>query len=212
MNYNTVFMKTLPTKVKTLNYQFIYKRIFELLNMEEIQDHFYGNIYTCFFSQVGFPFENIYKRSDNKNYSDLKYGDVIIMDEIVNYSKLYQHVSKDINLFEFIFIEQYIDRDPDPTIVDVWKNKIPINIEYKTMNKTLMHIYNYSDLKNKDENLFYEFIQFIRKNKTQYIQYVFQYFKSLYPEKYETITMQCDDISKLNEMIWEEYCNKYLFC
>lgn len=210
MSYNTVFMKTFPTKVKTLDCQFIYRRIFELLNIEDIQQHFYENIYTCFFSQIGFPFENVYTKSDNKNYSDLKYGDVIILDEIVNYSKLYQHVSKDISVFEYIFIEQYLDRNPDPNIADVWKNKIPINLEYKIMNKTSMPIYNYSDLKNKDENLFNEFTQFIHKHKSDYIQYIFLHFKSIYPEKYETITLQCDDISKLNEMIWEEYFNRYL--
>jgi len=46
------------------------------------------------------------------------------------------------------------------------------------MNKTSMPIYNYSDLKNKDENLFNEFTQFIHKHKSDYIQYIFLHFKS----------------------------------
>ena len=208
MNYSPILMKSLPTKVKALDHNFIYKRIFELLPVSELQNSFYDNVYLCFFSQVGFPFENIYNKSDNKKYNDLKYGDVIVLDEVINYSRLYQHVSKDISNFECLFVEQYLDRNPDPNIEDVWQNKIPNCIEYKTMNNSTMPVYSISELKQKEELLLDEFMKFIVKHKYQYVQYLFQQFKTKYPEKYETITMQCDNIERLNELLCEEYITK----
>ena len=210
MNYPPILMKSLPTKVKALDHNFIYKRIFELLDVKELQNHFYENIYLCFFSQTGFPFETIYNKSDNMKFDDLKYGDVIVIDEIVNYSRLYQHVSKDINNFQCIFIEQYLDRNSDPNVLDVWKNNIPELIEYKTMNASHMPIYSISILKDKQELLLNDFTLFIVKHKSKYIQYLFQQFKIKFPEKHETITMQCDNIEKLHELLSNEFLNALL--
>jgi hypothetical protein len=208
MSYSPILMKSLPTKVKTLDHNFIYRRIFELLPVNELQNSFYDNIYLCFFSQAGFPFENVYNKSDNKSYKDLKYGDVIVLEEVINYSRLYQHVSKDINNFECLFIEQYLDRNPDPNIEDVWKTQTPKNVEYKTMNNSGMTVYSIEELNLKQELLLDEFIKFIVKHKNQYTQYLFQHFKTKYPEKYETITMQCDNMDRLNEMICDEFLSK----
>jgi hypothetical protein len=208
MSYSPILMKSLPTKVKTLDHNFIYRRIFELLPVNELQNSFYDNIYLCFFSQAGFPFENVYNKSDNKSYKDLKYGDVIVLEEVINYSRLYQHVSKDINNFECLFIEQYLDRNPDPNIEDVWKTQNPKNVEYKTMNNSGMTVYSIEELNLKQELLLDEFIKFIVKHKNQYTQYLFQHFKTKYPEKYETITMQCDNMDRLNEMICDEFLSK----
>jgi hypothetical protein len=211
MNYSPILMKSLPTKVKTIDHNFIFKRIFELLDVKEIQNHFYENIYLCFFSQTGFPMENIYNKSDNKKFDDLKYGDVIVLEEIINYSRLYQHVPKDINQFQCIFIEQYLDRNPDPNISDVWINKIPEFIEYKTMNNSQMPVYSILELKNKQELLLNEFTNFIVKHKNKYVQYLFQQFKNKFPEKHETITMQCDSIEKLHELLSEEFLKTLLY-
>jgi hypothetical protein len=210
MNYSPILMKSLPTKIKTLDHNFIYKRIYELLDVKELQNHFYENIYLCFFSQTGFPFENVYNKSDNKTFEDLKYGDVIVLEEIINYSRLYQHVSKDINQFQCLFIEQYLDRNPDPEVLDVWKNKVPEFIEYKTMNNSQMPIYSIAELKNKQELLLHDFTNFIMKHKNRYVQYLFQQFKIRFPEKHETITMQCDNIEKLNELLADEFINTVL--
>ena len=208
MSYSPILMKSLPTKVKTLDHNFIYRRIFELLPVNELQNSFYNNIYLCFFSQAGFPLESVYIKSDNKSYKDLKYGDVIVLEEVINYSRLYQHVSKDINNFECLFIEQYLDRNPDPNIEDVWKTQTPKNVEYKTMNNSGMTVYSIEELNLKQELLLDEFIKFIVKHKNQYTQYLFQHFKTKYPEKYETITMQCDNMDMLNEMICDEFLSK----
>lgn len=208
MSYSPILMKSLPTKVKTLDHNFIYRRIFELLPVNELQNSFYNNIYLCFFSQAGFPLESVYIKSDNKSYKDLKYGDVIVLEEVINYSRLYQHVSKDINNFECLFIEQYLDRNPDPNIEDVWKTQTPKNVEYKTMNNSGMTVYSIEELNLKQELLLDEFIKFIVKHKNQYTQYLFQHFKTKYPEKYETITMQCDNMDRLNEMICDEFLSK----
>jgi len=205
MSYSPILMKSLPTKVKTLDHNFIYRRIFELLPVRELQNSFYNNIYLCYFSQAGFPLENVYNKSDNKSYKDLKYGDVIVIEEVINYSRLYQHVSKDINNFECLFIEQYLDRNPDPNIEDVWKTQTPKNVEYKPMNNSGMTVYSIEQLNLKQELLLDEFIKFIVKHKNQYAQYLFQHFKTKYPEKYETITMQCDNMDRLNEMICDEF-------
>ena len=208
MSYSPILMKSLPTKVKTLDHNFIYRRIFELLPVTELQNSFYNNIYLCFFSQAGFPLESVYTKSDNKSYKDLKYGDVIVLEEVINYSRLYQHVSKDINNFECLFIDQYLDRNPDPNIEDIWKTQIPKNVEYKTMNNSGMTVYSIEELNLKQELLLDEFIKFIVKHKNQYAQYLFQHFKTKYPEKYETITMQCDNMDRLNEMICDEFLSK----
>ena len=205
MSYSPILMKSLPTKVKTLAHNFIYRRIFELLPVRELQNSFYNNIYLCYFSQAGFPLENVYNKSDNKSYKELKYGDVIILEEVINYSRLYQHVSKDINNFECLFIEQYLDRNPDPNIEDVWKTQTPKNVEYKPMNNSGMTVYSIEQLNLKQELLLDDFIKFIVKHKNQYAQYLFQHFKTKYPEKYETITMQCDNMDRLNEMICDEF-------
>ena len=208
MSYSPILMKSLPTKVKTLDHNFIYRRIFELLPVTELQNSFYNNIYLCFFSQAGFPLESVYTKSDNKSYKDLKYGDVIVLEEVINYSRLYQHVSKDINNFECLFIDQYLDRNPDPNIEDIWKTQIPKNVEYKTMNNSGMTVYSIEELNLKQELLLDEFIKFIVKHKNQYAQYLFQHFKTKYPEKYETMTMQCDNMDRLNEMICDEFLSK----
>ena len=109
MNYSPILMKSLPTKIKALDHNFIFKRIFELLDVKELQHHFYENTYLSFFSQTGFPFENVYNKSDNKTFDDLKNGDVIVIEEIINYSRLYQHVSKDINNFQCLFIDYFTE-------------------------------------------------------------------------------------------------------
>lgn len=210
MNYPPVLMKTLPTKIKAIDHNFIYKRFFELLDINTLQKQFYDNIYLCFFSQTGFPFENVYQKSDNKKYDELLYGDVIVIDEIINYSRLYQHVSKDINVFQCIFIEQYLDRNPDPNIIDVWKNKIPDFIEYKTMTKSEMPIYSISELKNKEELLTTDFTQFIIKHKSKYVMFLFQELKNKYPDKHDTITTHCDNIEKLHELLSQEFLNTFL--
>ena len=210
MNYSPILMKSLPTKIKALDHNFIFKRIFELLDVKELQHHFYENTYLSFFSQTGFPFENVYNKSDNKTFDDLKNGDVIVIEEIINYSRLYQHVSKDINNFQCLFIEQYLDRTSDPNISDIWKNKIPAIIEYKTMNNSQMPVYSILELKNKQELLLNDFIDFIKKNTIKYIQFLFQQFKNKYPEKHETITMQCDNIEKLNQLLIDEFLDTLL--
>jgi len=210
MNYPHILMKSLPTKTKPIDHNFIFKRFYELLDICALQKQFYDNIYLCFFSQTGFPFENIYQKSDDKKYSDLVYGDVIVIDEIVNYSRLYQHVSKDISLFECIFIEQYLERNPDPNVIDVWKNKIPNFIEYKIMEKSEMPIYSLRELKKKEELLTNDFMHFIIKNKSKYIMYLFQELKNKYPDKHDTIVTNCDNIEKLHELLFEEFLDTHL--
>jgi hypothetical protein len=207
MNYSPILMKSLPTKIKPIDHNFVYKRVFELLDVNTLQTQFYENIYLCFFSQTGFPFETIYDKSDNKKYEELKNGDVIVLEEIINYSRLYQHVSKDISQFECIFIEQYLDRNSDPNVLDIWKNKIPEFLEYKTMDKSQMTIYSISELQNKQELLLNEFTNFIVKHKSKYIQYIFQDLRTKFPEKYEAINTHCDNIEKLHELLFEQFFN-----
>jgi hypothetical protein len=71
-----------------------------------------------------------------------------------------------------------------------------------------MTVYSIEELNLKQELLLDEFIKFIVKHKNQYTQYLFQHFKTKYPEKYETITMQCDNMDRLNEMICDEFLSK----
>jgi hypothetical protein len=201
-------MKTLPTRVKSLDHNYIFTRIYELLDMSELHQNYYNSIYLCFFSQVGFPIGNSYQKSEIKSHDELSYSDVIILDEILNYSRLYQHVSRDINQYECLIIEQYLDRNTNPEVPDVWKHNIPSNLEYKHMDVSEMPILDLDTLKTNDLFLYDEFTKFIKKHANEYVKYVFQQLKNKYPAKYETITMQCDNIERLQELLLEAYLKK----
>ena len=55
-----------------------------------------------------------------------------------------------------------------------------------------------------------EFTNFILTHKSKYVQYLFQQFKIKFPEKYETITMHCDNIERLHELLSDEFINTLL--
>jgi hypothetical protein len=76
------------------------------------------------------------------------------------------------------------------------------------MDVSEMPILDLETLKTNDLFLYDEFTKFIKKHANEYVKYVFQQLKNKYPAKYETITMQCDNIERLQELLLEAYLKK----
>ena len=119
---NTVLNLKIPTKVRAeLTPDFISKRIPEILGAQkylEFQVNYYKYIYTWFMTTVGYPIRDVY--TEKVPHDKLSIGDVIVIEEVGNYGRLYQCVPNDDG---FLILEQVADSNSHPDIV-IWKTVI----------------------------------------------------------------------------------------
>jgi hypothetical protein len=190
-----------PVKVRSdLTPDFLRKRIPEILGIEytNIYRDFYNSIYHHFFSHVGYPVKEVFPL--NTPHDKLKLGDVITIEEVGNYSRLYQKTNTDIG---FLILEQSLDTTTNPDL-NVWKTIIksyPSQLEIYYKNSDVEGVLKLDDLKKEDAHLYHHFKEFIDTHKQMFAQCLID---KLPKEKAKVIHECNPDTPGMVNALWED--------
>jgi hypothetical protein len=203
--YNAQPMTLITSKKTELSPDFIAKRLKELIgnNFNEVKKNFYNNIYIHFFQHTGLPIQEIYNK--DKVHEDMLVGDVIAIDEIGHYSRLYQKVPKILDNREFLIIEQWLDTTPVDK--NIWCHIVPKNISVTTHFNKLEDsnfILDLNSLYENDQYLYNHFLNYLEKHNRLYVDYLLSF---IINEKVEIIKKQCIKWDKLVELCWYDFIN-----
>ena len=182
--------------------EFVYTRIIDILRSETLEEfyrNYYYQIYTHYFNQVGYPIGRVYEKHSVK-HEDLSIGDVIIMEEVGHYSRLYQKIPNN----NFLIIEQKLE---EASPENVWRHIISKQIQnfYFIMDHkidSIEYIYSVHRLKGDDIHLYNHFLNYIDRHKKDLLDSVL---KILPQEKAELIQKSCIDIDGLIHIIYGEF-------
>lgn len=200
---NTVLNLKIPNKVRNdLTPDFISKRISEIIGIEEylkFQQNYYKYIYVSFMSEVGFPIRDVY--TDKVPHEVLKIGDVIVIEEIGNYSRIYQRVP---NSYGFLILEQFADKHSNPEMI-IWKTRIsqvPPPVEnvgiYVGAGELIMGL---NILEINDQHLHRYFINYLNNQKRYYVDNLLN---RLPKDKAEVIRNYNPDWEGMVEKLWSD--------
>ena len=203
--YNNPSMTIVSSKKPELSPDFIARRLKELIgnNFSEIKSKFYNNVYIEFFRHSGLPIKEIYPK--DKVHEDMLDGDVIAIDEIGHYSILYQKVPRNLDIREFVILEQWLDTTPVDK--NIWCHIIPKNIPTTTKIINIDNsefILDLNSLLENDEYLYKHFLNYLEKHNSLYVDYLLSFIN---PEKVEIIKKQCIKWDKLVELCWSDFMN-----
>lgn len=203
--YNPQSLTLLTAKKPELSPDFIAKRLKELIgnNFNEVKKNFYNNIYIHFFQHTGLPIQEIYNK--DKVHEEMLVGDVIAIDEIGHYSRLYQKVPKNLDNREFLIIEQWLDTTPVDK--NIWCHIIPKKIDMLTQINNIDNsdfVLDLNNLLKNDEYLYNHFLNYLEKHNRLYVDYLLSF---IMVEKVEIIKRQCIKWDKLVELCWSDFMN-----
>ena len=200
----TILNLKIPNKTRSdLTPEFILKRIPEIIGTEkyrEFQENYYKYIYTWFMTEVGFPIRDVY--TERVPHDELSIGDVIVIEEVGNYSRLYQRVP---NHNGFLILEQFADRVSNKEMV-IWNTqirRIPNPIENVGEYEDLGHIiYNLNDLETNETYLCGYFRNYLNNQKAYYIDNLLN---TLPQDKAEVIRKFNPDWEGMVEKLWADF-------
>ena len=191
-----------PVKVRNdLTPAYLRRRIPEILDIEysNICSDFYNSIYHHFFSHVGYPVKEVF--SIGTAHEDLNLGDVITVEEVANYSRLYQKTNTDLG---FIILEQSLDTTSNPE-VNVWKTIIksnPPKLEIYYKNSSPEGVLKLDDLKREDVHLYHHFKEFIDTHRQIFAECLID---KLPREKSQVICEFNPDTPGMVNALWEDF-------
>jgi hypothetical protein len=206
--YNSMYtqpMSIVQSKKPELSPDFIAKRLKELIgdDFRQVMKKFYDNVYIQFFQHTGLPIQQIYPK--DKVHEEMLNGDVIAMDEIGHYSRLYQKVPKNVDIREFLILEQWLDTTPVDK--NIWCHIIPKNIPMTTQINNIDNsdfVLDLNSLLENDEYLYNHFLNYLEKHSKLYVDYLLSFIMA---EKVEIIKRQCIKWDKLVELCWYDFMN-----
>jgi hypothetical protein len=198
-------MSIVQSKKPELSPDFIAKRLKELIgdDFRQVMKKFYDNVYIQFFQHTGLPIQQIYPK--DKVHEEMLNGDVIAMDEIGHYSRLYQKVPKNVDIREFLILEQWLDTTPVDK--NIWCHIIPKNIPMTTQINNIDNsdfVLDLNSLLENDEYLYNHFLNYLEKHSKLYVDYLLSFIMA---EKVEIIKRQCIKWDKLVELCWYDFMN-----
>ena len=208
--YNSMYtqpMTLVPSKKPELSPDFIAKRLKELIGHDftQVKKKFYNNVYIHFFQHTGLPIKEIYPK--DKVHEEMLDGDVIPIDEIGHYSRLYQKVPKNVDIREFVILEQWLDTTPVDK--NIWCHIVPKNIPLTTKINNVDNsdfVLDLNSLLENDEYLYNHFFNYLEKHSKLYVDYLLSF---ILVEKVEIIKKQCIKWDKLVELCWGDFINTY---
>ena len=196
-----------PVRVRAdLTPEFLRHRIPEILGQETYSSFcqdFYHSLYHHFFSNVGYPIKDVFPVGTNHN--ELKLGDVITIEEVANYSRLYQRAPNDNG---FLIVEQILDTS-NPEI-NVWKTLIkkqPSKMEVYYKDCSAEGVLTLSDLQKEDFHLYHNFKEFIDGHKLIFVNCLLD---KLPKEKAQIIRESNPDTPGMIYAIWEDFLQTVL--
>ena len=206
--YNSMYtqpMSIVQSKKPELSPDFIAKRLKELIgdDFSNVKKKFYDNVYIQFFQHTGLPIQQIYPK--DKVHEEMLNGDVIAIDEIGHYSRLYQKVPKNVDIREFLILEQWLDTTPVDK--NIWCHIIPKNIPMTTQINNIDNsdfVLDFNSLLENDEYLYNHFLNYLEKHSKLYVDYLLSFIMA---EKVEIIKRQCIKWDKLVELCWHDFMN-----
>lgn len=206
--YNSMYtqpMSIVQSKKPELSPDFIAKRLKELIgdDFSNVKKKFYDNVYIQFFQHTGLPIQQIYPK--DKVHEEMLNGDVIAIDEIGHYSRLYQKVPKNVDIREFLILEQWLDTTPVDK--NIWCHIIPKNIPMTTQINNIDNsdfVLDLNSLLENDEYLYNHFLNYLEKHSKLYVDYLLSFIMA---EKVEIIKRQCIKWDKLVELCWHDFMN-----
>lgn len=206
--YNSMYtqpMSIVQSKKPELSPDFIAKRLKELIgdDFRQVMKKFYDNVYIQFFQHTGLPIQQIYPK--DKVHEEMLNGDVIAIDEIGHYSRLYQKVPKSVDIREFLILEQWLDTTPVDK--NIWCHIVPKNIPITTQINNIDNsdfVLDFNSLLENDEYLYNHFLNYLEKHSKLYVDYLLSFIMA---EKVEIIKRQCIKWDKLVELCWYDFMN-----
>ena len=206
--YNSMYtqpMSIVQSKKPELSPDFIAKRLKELIgdDFRQVMKKFYDNVYIQFFQHTGLPIQQIYPK--DKVHEEMLNGDVIAIDEIGHYSRLYQKVPKNVNIREFLILEQWLDTTPVDK--NIWCHIVPKNIPMITQINNIDNsdfVLDLNSLLENDEYLYNHFLNYLEQHSKLYVDYLLSFIMA---EKVEIIKKQCIKWDKLVELCWCDLMN-----
>ena len=206
--YNSMYtqpMSIVQSKKPELSPDFIAKRLKELIgdDFSNVKKKFYDNVYIQFFQHTGLPIQQIYPK--DKVHEEMLNGDVIAIDEIGHYSRLYQKVPKNVDIREFLIMEQWLDTTPVDK--NIWCHIIPKNIPMTTQINNIDNsdfVLDFNSLLENDEYIYNHFLNYLEKHSKLYVDYLLSFIMA---EKVEIIKRQCIKWDKLVELCWHDFMN-----
>ena len=206
--YNSMYtqpMSLVQSKKPELSPDFIAKRLKELIgdDFSNVKKKFYDNVYIQFFQHTGLPIQQIYPK--DKVHEEMLNGDVIAIDEIGHYSRLYQKVPKNVDIREFLILEQWLDTTPVDK--NIWCHIVPKNIPMITQINNIDNsdfVLDLNSLLENDEYLYNHFLNYLEKHSKLYVDYLLSFIMA---EKVEIIKKQCIKWDKLVELCWSDFMN-----
>ena len=191
-----------PVKVRNdLNPTFLRHRIPEILGLEylNICRDFYNSIYHYFCSNLGYPIKRVFPRETD--HTTLEVGDVISLEEVGNYSRLYQKNKTNIG---FLIIEQSLDTTSNPEL-NIWKTIIknyPQKLEAYQKNTNNEGVLKLQDFKKEDEHVYNHFKLFLDTHNKLFAEYLIN---NLPDDKAHVICEYNPDPSGMINALWEDF-------
>jgi hypothetical protein len=190
----------------TLSPSFVVVRIKEILSPEKyygILRNFYIRRYLWYCEHVGFPIQQTFEKN---TATQMSYGDVIVLEEVLDYGRVYQKTTNYFNHKGFLVYEQYFHSDSG-----LWRNTVisPSRMEeYATavgscdfyLDATVP-LYCLQKLRNEDSDLYAGFIADLELYKTYLLDTVLL---NLPAEKRERIRAGCSELGSLTALLWKE--------
>ena len=160
---------------------------------------FYNSLYHHFFSTVGYPVKQVHPLGTN--HETLGLGDAITIEEVANYSRLYQKAPTSTG---FLILEQALDTVSNPD-VNVWKTIIrakPSKMEAYYKDCSAEGVLTLDELKKEDEHLYHHFKEFIDTHKQIFAECLID---KLPKDKATVIRESNPDTTGMIQALWEDF-------
>jgi len=190
-----------------LSPSFVVIRIKEILSPEKyygILRNFYIRRYLWYCEHVGFPIQKTFEKN---TATGLNYGDVIVLEEVLDYGRVYQKTTNYFNHKGFLVYEQHLH-----STLGLWRNTVisPSRMEeYATaigscdfaLDATVP-LYCLEKLRSEDADLYAGFTADLELYKTYLLDTVLL---NLPAEKRESIRAGCAELGSLTALLWKEF-------
>lgn len=202
---------------------YVLGRIREILTSQKLQalfHTFYVRRYVWYCEHMGFPITRTFTKQDDVTLDLLQCGDAVVMEELLNYSRIYQKTTDYFNSRGFLIYEQYIPRDSSNNL---WRNissQGPIMESYEDYLKrwglfestdcTQIPIFNLETLEQNEPDIYSGFAKDLLNYKSYLMGAVLIHMPV---EKRERIKNGCS-ADGLCELLWNEmdaYARKAVF-
>ena len=189
-----------------LSPSFVVVRIKEILTPDKYRDilhNFYIHRYLWYCEHVGFPIQTTF---DKQTAAGLNYGDVVVLEEVLDYGRVYQKTTNYFQRKGFLVYEQWLD-----ATMGLWRNTVTAPPTMEDHAKAIggcdlsldatVPLYNLQRLRGEESDLYAGLMADLEKYKSYLLDTVLLHLPT---DKRERIRAGCE-LASLTELLWKEF-------